>query len=194
MHAGVGLPGAGEKARPRKRVLVTGATGGVGTMAVQLARWAGCEVVVLCSKLLAAFAEELGAEEVVVYDGEPDWAARLRENGSVDVVVDAAGGAVLEGAFGCVKDGGVVVSIATPPAKELVEREGKRGVRGLFFVVEPNGEVLGRIGEVVERKALVGVVREVVGLKEAGEVGVEVGVRGRRGRGKVVVRIWEGEG
>ncbi|HVV85703.1 MAG TPA: NAD(P)-dependent alcohol dehydrogenase [Kofleriaceae bacterium] len=77
---------------PGRRVLVLGASGGVGQFAVQLARRV-CEaelVVGVCSSKNAALVRELGAHEVVAYDaGDPIEQARA--HGPYDVVVDCAG-------------------------------------------------------------------------------------------------------
>ena len=99
-------------------------------MVLQLARWMECKVVALYSKRDAVLAKDLGVEVVVMYDEEWGSVARVRESGTVYVAIGADGGRVLESAFGCVKDGGMVVSIANLPEKELVEKKGKSGVPG----------------------------------------------------------------
>ena len=62
-----------ENARVRKRVLIAGTVGGVGTMTLQLARWLECEVVPLYSKWDAVLAKYRGADVVVMYGEERDW-------------------------------------------------------------------------------------------------------------------------
>lgn len=72
-----------------ERVLITGASGGVGSAAVQLAKRRGATVVALCSSAKADEVRTLGADQVV--DRNADLVAALGE-GSVDVVVDLVGG------------------------------------------------------------------------------------------------------
>jgi NADPH:quinone reductase len=94
-----------------KRVLVTGATGGVGRMAVQLARESGADVTALVRDASASQEQlrQLGAS-VVVEELSSDF----------DVIVDAVGGATFGAAIEHVAARGVVVNIATPSDEDLV--------------------------------------------------------------------------
>lgn len=74
---------------PRERVLVVGASGGVGHVAVQLARAAGCHVVAVCSGKNAAWVSALGAHEIIDYQAENPYAGHA----PFDVIYDAIGGA-----------------------------------------------------------------------------------------------------
>lgn len=74
------------KLRPGERVLITGASGGVGSYAVQLARAAGASVTGVCSGAKAEFVRQLGATEVVVYGPGP-----LAAEGPFDLIIDIAG-------------------------------------------------------------------------------------------------------
>lgn len=87
-----------------RRVLVTGASGGVGRFAVQLAHMAGAQVIaVVGSEARGAGLSELGADEVVVgIDG-------VRQ--PVFAVIENVGGAMLAQAFGLLEQGGAVISI-----------------------------------------------------------------------------------
>src|SRR5690606_24131529 len=98
---------------PGQRVLVLAATGGAGSLVVQLARRAGAHVVAAArgaEKL--ALARELGAEHTVDYS-EAGWQDRVREitgGKGVDTVVDGAGGELGASAYPLVADGGRFVS------------------------------------------------------------------------------------
>jgi NADPH2:quinone reductase len=85
-----------------RRVLITGASGGVGTLAVQLAKQAGAHVTALARRQEGL--RELGADAVV--DTIPDGA-------EYDTILDAVGGPVLGTAIGAVAPGGTVVSFAS---------------------------------------------------------------------------------
>jgi NADPH:quinone reductase len=85
-----------------RRVLITGASGGVGTFAIQLAKQAGAHVTALARRQEGL--RELGADAVV--DAIPDGA-------EYDTILDAVGGPVLGAAIGAVAPGGTVVSFAS---------------------------------------------------------------------------------
>lgn len=110
-HEGAALPVAGMTALRAlevggfvlgKRVLVTGASGGVGRLAIQLAKLAGAHVTALARRTEGL--SELGADEVI---------GTLEPEGPrYDVVVDAVGGPTLAAAIGRVAPGGTIVSFA----------------------------------------------------------------------------------
>lgn len=84
-------------------VLVTGASGGVGSAAVQLARRRGARVIAVASAAKADALRELGATQVIGRDADP-----LREPGvdSLDVVIDVAGGDAVPALLRCLRRGG----------------------------------------------------------------------------------------
>lgn len=116
-----------------KSVLVTGASGGVGRFAIQLARLGGAEVTAVARR--AAGLTELGATEVL---------AELEPGGpSFDIVLDGIGGPVLGAALQRVAPGGIVVSYAatvtepvTYPTRELFSRAPRARLYGLYIFTE----------------------------------------------------------
>ncbi|KAK4207053.1 zinc-containing alcohol dehydrogenase [Rhypophila decipiens] len=150
---------AGEESLGKKkgtRVLVTGASGAVGLILVQLARLkfgGGLDIVALASEGNFERLRELGASECVDYK-VPDWEEKV---GKVDVVIDMAGGEVLAKAWEVVKSpGGVIVTVADPaPAwafgKAVPEElEMHPGVRAVYFVIGLNAEALKEVGELID--------------------------------------------
>ncbi|GAA4704430.1 zinc-binding dehydrogenase [Phytohabitans rumicis] len=105
MLATMAAPRAGE------RVLVEAAAGGVGSLAVQLARAAGARVVAAAGgERKLAVARELGADVAVDYR-DPDWTDRVRAAvGGLDVVLDGVGGAIGRAAFELLDPGGRMIS------------------------------------------------------------------------------------
>ena len=93
-------------------VLITAASGGVGTIAVQMARALGARVVGVSSKANREYVLSLGAEAVFDYR-DRDWPAQVRRAfpDGVDALFDCAGGDTLEKAFEAVRDGGRAVGI-----------------------------------------------------------------------------------
>src|SRR5437867_6594878 len=90
-----------------QKVLIHAAAGGVGTLAVQLAKWKGAYVIGTASARNATFLAELGVDEFVDYKQTPiEKAVR-----AVDVVIDTIGGESLQKSFQVVKKGGTVISM-----------------------------------------------------------------------------------
>ncbi|KAK3308341.1 uncharacterized protein B0T15DRAFT_392339 [Chaetomium strumarium] len=175
------------------RVLVTGASGAVGSMVVQLAKKViGARVVALASGAKHGYLRELGADETVDYTAA-DWERGVGMK-SVDAVFDAAGGEVLARAWATVKDDGVVVTVADPPPvwatdKGAVPREleGRPGVRYTYFIVSPDSETLGKISGLIAE----GTVKPLPVVEFSVDKAVEAwDFARRRGRqGKVVVNF-----
>lgn len=101
--------------KPGEKVLVLGAGGGVNSIAIQLARFAGCEVFAITSgeeKCLKTRA--LGVKHVIDYRAEPDWSKKmfkLSEGRGFDVIVDNVGQATLNDSLKLVKPGGRIVVV-----------------------------------------------------------------------------------
>jgi NADPH:quinone reductase-like Zn-dependent oxidoreductase len=120
-------------------VLIHGAGGGVGTMAVQLAHDAGARVIGTGRAGVRELVTELGADTFV--DVEQD---RFEDLGQVDMVFDTVGGELLERSAAVVKPGGALVTITVPPP---VEPEGARAV---YFIVERGRDQLVGLGKLVD--------------------------------------------
>src|SRR5215468_8731464 len=112
-----------------QRVLIHGAAGGVGCIAVQLARWRGARVTGTASHSNLDFVSGLGADEVIDYQ-----ATRFEDVvRDIDLVFDTVGGETLERSWGLLKPGGTLVTIAAPGEDIADER-----TRAAFFIVEPS--------------------------------------------------------
>jgi NADPH:quinone reductase-like Zn-dependent oxidoreductase len=122
---------------PGQTVLIHGAAGGVGSIAVQLAREVGARVIGTGRAAHAETARGLGVD--VFLDLQAD---RLEDAGEVDVVFDVIGGEVRDRSAGLVRAGGTLVTIAAPPLT-VRPRDG----RAIFFVVEPDRAQLARLAQ-----------------------------------------------
>jgi NADPH:quinone reductase-like Zn-dependent oxidoreductase len=156
---------------PGERVLIHGATGGVGHFATQLARERGAHVIATVSSPNVDSARELGADEVIDHT-----ATRFEDaTGKVDLVFDTAGGDRLLRSPAVLRDGGRLVSIAE-------EAPGAD-----FFVVEPNREQLVEIAERIDAGALRPAIDAVFALADA-RAAFERSMA-RDTRGKVVLSV-----
>ena len=139
-------------------VLVHAAAGGVGSLAVQVAKATGARVIGTASEANHDALRELGAEPVTYGDGLPE---RVRElaPGGVDVVVDFIGG-VLDDTLAVLKDGGRHGSIVEA---EVAEKG------GLYAWVRPNAADLQALADLADQGLLTVPVAEVFPLEKAAE-------------------------
>ena len=162
-------------------ILIHGAAGGVGVFAVQLARWAGAQVIATASQRNRDFLCELGANEIIDYT-----TTRFEEVvQGVDFVFDTVGGDTLHRSWQVVKPGGVLVSVVSP-RPSFAEAKG-HGVRPVWFVVQPNREQLVRIGALIDEGKVRPIIDTVLPLSQARQA-YEQGAKGHT-RGKIVLRV-----
>jgi NADPH:quinone reductase-like Zn-dependent oxidoreductase len=121
-------------------VMIHGAAGAVGSIAVQLATAKGLRVVGTGRSRVESLVLGLGADEFV--DVEQDgWQDDVE---ATDAVFDTIGGDVLARSVGIVKPGGALVSVAAPPPGD------RDDIRAVFFVRNPNGAQLVEIAQLVD--------------------------------------------
>jgi NADPH:quinone reductase-like Zn-dependent oxidoreductase len=161
-------------------VLIHGAAGGVGSMAVQLAHWVGANVIGTASARNRDFLRGLGADEVIDYTSTR-FEDMLHD---VDIVLDTIGGDTMERSWSVLKKGGLLVSVFSPPPKEQAKAH---GVRALFFVVQPNRAELIQIGDLIDAGQVQPVIESVFPLSEARQA-FERALSGHT-RGKIILRV-----
>jgi NADPH:quinone reductase-like Zn-dependent oxidoreductase len=123
-------------------VLIHAAAGGVGSFAVQFAKWKKARVIGTASTQSIALVRELGADEVIDYR-TTKFEDAVRD---VDMVLDTVGKDTQERSLKVLKRGGIIVSTVQPPPQEKLDQF---GVRGVMIRQKPNGEQLQKIGELV---------------------------------------------
>ncbi len=141
-------------------VLIHGASGGVGSFAVQFAKWRGAHVIGTASTQNKEFLESLGVDQFIDYRK-----TRFEETvHDVDVVFDAVGGETLERSYNTLRKGGVLITIPDTPPKE---QAGKYGVPAIFFVVRPDRSELIEISKLIDAGNVKPIVEKVLPLPQA---------------------------
>lgn len=190
--------------QPGQRVLIHAGSGGVGHLAIQLAKSLGAVVATTASPARFEFLRGLGADELVDYRNQ-----RFEEHiAPVDAVLDTQGGDILLRSIAHTLPGGAVVTIGGLPTPEVAEEFAKpfwvrwlfalitrkeralarrQRVRFRYWFMRPDGAQLAQLFQYVERGELVVSTQVFDGLKKIGEAmsTLEAG----RTVGKLVVRI-----
>jgi NADPH:quinone reductase-like Zn-dependent oxidoreductase len=153
--------------QPGQRVLVHAAAGGVGHLAVQIAKARGAHVIGTASAAKHSLVRELGADEMVDYRAV-DFADVVR---GVDVVLDAIGGDYVARSLPTLRDGGVLVTLPapSPPDSPVLAEAAARSIRAGWMLVEPDHEGLRQIAALVEAGSLRPLVDRVFPLAEAAD-------------------------
>ncbi|NXY97924.1 NADP-dependent oxidoreductase [Streptomyces sp. BR123] len=161
-----------------QRVLVHAAAGGVGHLAVQIAKARGAYVIGTASAAKHEVLRELGADELIDYRAG-DFAEAVSD---VDVVLDALGGEVAQRSLKVLKPGGHLVTLLGPDVPA-----GADGVHASFVMVEPDLKGLEEIAALVEQGLLRPLVETVLPLEQAARAH-EIGEQGRT-TGKIVLTV-----
>ena len=172
------------KLQPGETVLITAASGGVGTMAVQIAVALGARVFGVASARNLEYVRSLGASEVFDY-GQPGWAAGVlaAAPGGVDALFDGAGGETGQEALKGIRPGGRGAFIAYPPP----QIDPATGITAEVFSASVNRERLEAVAALVSGGRLRVEVEKVLPLDQAREA-LEA-VQGGHTRGKIVLNI-----
>jgi len=166
--------------QPRQQVLIHAGAGGVGHVAVQLARWRGAHVVATASARNARFLRQLGADEIVDYTAQP-FEQKVRD---ADVVIETVGKDTLERSYGVLRRGGVLVSLVDPVDED---RAAASGVRAVFMGVQHNTRQLARLAALIDEGVVRPVVDEVFPLRDAARA--HETSEQRHVRGKLVLSV-----
>lgn len=172
----IGTNTAADTGLSGRRVLVQAAGGGVGHIAVQLAKAVGAHVVATASRRKLDFVAGLGADEVVDYTAR-DWTAI----DPVDLAVDAFGGANLLRTIGVVRDGGTVATLLGETDDAARAAATERSVTISRINVRPDPGALDHLVRLVDEGRLVPHVSATFPLEQvaAAHRELEGGVRGK---------------
>jgi NADPH:quinone reductase-like Zn-dependent oxidoreductase len=119
--------------KPGQKVLISGGAGGVGTFAIQIAKWLGAHVTTTASKRGEALVRSLGCNEVIDYTVQDISNAE----GQFDAGFDLIGGKTLDQMFGVMKPGARIVSVAAIPEPQTAIRDlgGRRALSAIFWLI-----------------------------------------------------------
>ncbi|MEM8751298.1 MAG: NADP-dependent oxidoreductase [Pseudomonadota bacterium] len=168
------------KVKKGQRVLIHAASGGVGHIAVQLAKHLGAEAIGTCSAKNRDFVLGLGASQVIAYDEDN----MIHSASKVDVVFDLIGGAAHVTAPDLLREGGRLVYLNTGPVDVPDMPD---GTERLEATIEPDGALLTKIVDLMAQGAITPYVLQVFPLKDYEQV--QIRVDAAHVRGKVVLEI-----
>jgi NADPH:quinone reductase-like Zn-dependent oxidoreductase len=161
-------------------VLIHAASGGVGTFAVQIARWTGARIYATASGENAESVRLLGADVVI------DYKAKRFEDVAkdVDLVLDLIGGETQARSFAVLKPRGRLISTVSPPSQDEAKR---RGVTAMMMQMHATRERLMRIAGLLDEGTITSIMTKVLPLEQAAEAW-RLSKSGHA-RGKIVLEV-----
>ncbi len=192
------------KLRAGQRVFVQAGSGGLGTIAIQLAKHLGATVATTTSAKNAELVKGLGSDVVVDYTSQ-DFAEQIKD---YDLFLHSHDRATLEKSFQVIRPGGRIVSVAGPPNPAFAKQAGmswmvqlifywmsrhimrlahKQNIHYSFLYVRANGQQLSEISTLVDAGAIKPVIDSVFPIARVNEA-LDYVQKGRA-RGKVVLKV-----
>ena len=191
------------RVKPGQKLFISGGAGGVGTFAIQIAKWLGADVTTTASKRGEALVRSLGSDEVIDYTIQ-DISS---DKGRFDAGFDLIGGKTLEQMFDIMKPGASIVSVAAVPEPQTAIRDlgGRRALAAVFWLISygirsrarragvgyrylfmhPSGSDLALLAELIEQGKLKAIVDRTYPFAKIAEALAYV--ESGRAKGKVVV-------
>lgn len=167
-----------------QRVLIHGAAGGVGSFAVQFARWKGAHAIGTVSTANVDFVRSLGAETVIDYTSAPFEQAVH----DIDVVLDTIGGETLQRSLNVIKPGGTLVTLLfLPPSQQAAQERGICLMRHTAIQPFPSSQLLQTIAQLIVEGQVKVALGKVFSLHEASQA--HALSQSGHGRGRIVLHI-----
>lgn len=168
------------KLSPGQTVLIHGGSGGVGHLAIQIAKARGAKVIATASSANQEFLKQMGADQAIDYT-KTKFDAVAKD---VDVPLDAVGRDTLKRTYGVMKKGGIIVSIVNEPDNAELEA---RGIRGVTLRAAPQANVLEELARLIDAGKLRPAVSQTFPLAEFGK-GLDR-IATRHTRGKIILQV-----
>lgn len=173
--------------QPGQRILIHGAAGGVGSFAVQFAKWKGAYVIATASENNLDFLKQLGADEVIDYKNQR-FEDVAREMDVVFDCVGAAGGDTQIRSVKVLKEGGVLVSTQAVPFNDDITRElAKKNAKGEIYYVQLKSEWLNEIAQLIDEGKVKIAISKVYSFEQIAEAHREIETG--HARGKLVLEV-----
>ncbi|MBC6314317.1 NADP-dependent oxidoreductase [Listeria grandensis] len=164
-----------------EKVLIHAGAGGVGTLAIQLAKNAGAHVITTASEKNAAFLKELGADEVIDYK-TTNFADVLTD---VDVVFDTMGGDIQKDSFRVLKaNTGRLISIVSEPDQAIAKA---KNIVAKSIWLTPNGEQLQAFADLMASGKVKAIVGATFPFSEQGVYDAHALSETHHAKGKIVI-------
>jgi NADPH:quinone reductase-like Zn-dependent oxidoreductase len=189
--------------KPGQKVFISGGAGGVGSFAIQIAKWLGADVTTTASKRGEALVRSLGCDAVIDYTVQDISSTDDRFDAGFDLI----GGNTLEQMFEIMKPGAKVVSVAAVPEPQTAIRDlgGRRALSVIFWLISygirsrarragisyrylfmhPSGNDLAVLAGLIEQRKLKAIVERTYPFAKIAEALAYV--ESGRAKGKVVV-------
>jgi NADPH:quinone reductase-like Zn-dependent oxidoreductase len=168
------------KLQSGEKILIHGAAGGIGSIAVQIAKSIGAYVAVTVSEKDSEFVKQLGADEIIDYKNQKF--EEILKN--YDAVYDTIGGEIIDRSFLVLKEGGILASMKGQPNPELAT---KFGITGIAINTQTNSERLKRLTQLIESGIVKPFVDKVFNLDQIKEAFIYKNTA--HPKGKIVIKI-----
>jgi len=163
-----------------QKILIQGGAGGIGSLAIQIAKHLGAEVAATAATDDVDFVKGLGADTVIDYRVQ-DFTELLKD---YDAVFDTVGGDSYTKSYSVLKDGGIIVAMSAQPNEELAK---EHNITAITQQTQVNPERLAKITELVDDGILKVNVGKVFTLDEAAEALAYI--QEGKHQGKVVLKV-----
>ncbi len=165
-----------------EKVLIHAGAGGVGSMAIQIAKSIGAFVATTASEKNEEFLKSLGADLVINYEKQ-DFEKEIKD---YDLVFDTLGGDIQNKSYVVLKKGGKLVTIVNQPDDKIAN---EYDVQAIFHMLIPNGIQLRQIAKLMEEGKLTPIVGQVIDFSEKGLQDAHALSETHHSKGKIVIKI-----
>ena len=170
------------KIKPGDKVLIHAGAGGVGSLAIQLAKILGAFVATTGSSKNENLLKSLGADVVINYE-KNNFQNEIKD---YDIVFDTMGGEIQEDSYKVLKKGGVLVSIVQAPNQEKAK---EYGITAMVFMLETRGSDLKKLADLMESGKLKPLVGRTFEFSEAGLQEAHALSQSHHAKGKIIIKI-----
>ena len=163
-----------------QRVLIHAGAGGVGHLAIQIAKAKGATVIATASTANQELLTQFGADQAVDYTK----GVLLEQIEPVDLVIDTIGGEVQNNSWALLKAGGMLVSIVDQPSEELAKQH---NAKAAFVFIESSSRILRELNKLVEKDQLLPFIEHRFSLEQIADAHLQS--QTGRTRGKIIIKV-----